>query len=134
MDSKKQLEILSRGAVELITPSELESKLKLGRPLCVKLGFDPTIADLHLGHTVVIQKLKQFQDLGHQVVFLIGDFTAQVGDPSGQIKTRPTLSEVEVKNFAKTYLEQAFKILDKKKTSVRRNSEWLSKLSVMELV
>ncbi|OGQ05291.1 MAG: tyrosine--tRNA ligase [Deltaproteobacteria bacterium RIFCSPLOWO2_01_44_7] len=124
----EQIEVLSRGAAELISPQELTAKLKKGKPLRVKAGFDPTIADLHLGHTVVMQKLKQFQDLGHQVIFLIGDYTALVGDPSGQIKTRPTLTKKEVEQNAKTYLSQAFKILDKKKIEVRRNSEWLGKM------
>lgn len=128
------MEILARGAVELLTPAELATKLKRGKPLRVKLGLDPTIADLHLGHTVVMQKLKQFQKLGHQVIFLIGDYTAQIGDPSGQVKTRPRLTEKEVKQNAKTYLDQAFKILDKKKTEVRRNSEWLNKAKSMEII
>lgn len=134
MDAQKQIQILSRGAAELISPAELEAKLKRGKPLRVKLGFDPTVADLHLGHTVVMQKLKQFQDLGHEVIFLIGDYTAMVGDPSGQSKTRPVLTGKEVEQNAKTYLDQAFKILDKKKTQVRHNSEWLGKLESMEII
>ena len=134
MTPKQQIEKLSRGAVELISTPELEAKLKKGKPLRVKAGFDPTSADLHLGHTVLMQKLKQFQDLGHQVIFLIGDYTAQIGDPSGQSKTRPTLTDQQVKTNAKTYLDQAFKILDKNKTEVRKNSEWLSKMSSMDLV
>ncbi|MBI5299371.1 MAG: tyrosine--tRNA ligase, partial [Deltaproteobacteria bacterium] len=125
MTPKQQIEKFSRGAVELISTKELEAKLKKGKPLRVKAGFDPTAADLHLGHTVLMQKLKQFQDLGHQVIFLIGDYTARVGDPSGQTKTRPTLTPEEIKKNAQTYLDQAFKILDKKKTEVRWNSEWL---------
>lgn len=128
------MKILARGAVELLSPGELENKIGRGKPLRVKLGLDPTVADLHLGHTVVMQKLKSFQELGHQVLFLIGDFTATIGDPSGQVKTRPSLTEAEVKKNAETYLDQAFKILDKKKTEVRRNSEWLSKLSAQEIV
>lgn len=134
MDSKKQIALLSRGVAELLTPAELEAKLKKGKPLRVKAGFDPTIADLHLGHTVVMQKLKQFEELGHQVIFLIGDATARVGDPSGQSKTRPTLSTKEIEQNAKTYLDQAFKILDKKKTEVRRNSEWFEKMNSMDIV
>lgn len=126
------VEILARGAAELLTSAELTAKLKKGKPLRVKLGLDPTIADLHLGHTVVLQKLKQFQDLGHNVIFLIGDYTAQIGDPSGQVKTRPRLTEKEVAKHSKTYLDQAFKILDKKKTEVRRNSEWLGEARLME--
>ncbi len=134
MDSQSQMEALSRGVAELLTPAELETKLKRGKPLKVKAGFDPTIADLHLGHTVIMQKLKQFQDLGHQVIFLIGDYTARIGDPSGQIKTRPVLTAKEVEQNSKTYLSQAFKILDKKKTEVRRNSEWLGKMDPMEII
>lgn len=134
MDAKEQIRVLSRGLVEFLTPQELEAKLGKKKRLTVKLGFDPTIADLHLGHTVVLQKLKQFQELGHQVVFLIGDFTAQIGDPSGQVKTRPALSAAEVKQNAKTYLDQAFKILDKKKTLIRKNSEWLAKMKSSDLV
>ena len=134
LDPKKQIEILSRGVSELLNPAELEAKLKRGKPLRVKLGFDPTIADLHLGHTVVMQKLKQFQDLGHQVIFLIGDYTARIGDPSGQVKTRPVLTEKQVKENAKTYLDQAFKILNKKKTLVKKNSEWLGKMKPMEII
>ncbi|MBI4125264.1 MAG: tyrosine--tRNA ligase [Deltaproteobacteria bacterium] len=128
------MEILARGAVELLTPAELAAKLKKGKPLRVKLGLDPTIADLHLGHTVVMQKLRQFQDLGHRVIFLIGDYTARIGDPSGQVKARPRLTEKEVTQNAKTYLDQAYKILNKKKTEVRRNSEWLNKAKSMEIV
>lgn len=130
----EQIRALSRGAVELISEEEFARKLSRGEPLRVKLGLDPTIADIHLGHTVVIQKLKQFQDFGHQVIFLVGDTTAQVGDPSGQSKTRPTLTEKEVKANAATYLDQAFKILDKKQTTVRKNSEWLGKMRPMELI
>lgn len=134
LDPKKQIEILSRGVSELISKEELEAKLKKGRPLRVKLGFDPTIADLHLGHTVVMQKLRQFQKLGHQVIFLIGDYTARIGDPSGRSQTRPALTRKEVQKNAKTYLDQAFHILDKKKTLVRRNSQWLDKIKSMDLI
>lgn len=134
LEPKKQIEVLSRGAAELISPTELEQKLKKGKPLKVKLGFDPTVADLHLGHTVVMQKLKQFQELGHQVIFLIGDFTARIGDPSGQTKTRPVLTEKEVRKNAKTYLAQAFKILDKKKTKVHRNSKWFTTAKMIDMI
>lgn len=134
MNPKEQVAVLSRGAVELITPEELENKIAKKKKLTVKLGFDPTMADLHLGHTVVMQKLKQFQDLGHQVVFLIGDFTAQIGDPSGRDKTRPSLTAKEVEKNAKTYLDQAFKILDKRKTKVCRNSEWYKKGTFLDCV
>ncbi|MDO8494739.1 MAG: tyrosine--tRNA ligase [Deltaproteobacteria bacterium] len=131
---KEQIAILSRGVQEFFSPADLEKKLLKKKQLRVKLGLDPTIADIHLGHTVVLQKLRQFQDLGHEVIFLIGDFTAQIGDPSGRSKTRPMLTAKEVKENSRTYLTQAFKILDKKKTKVHFNSEWLGKLRAMELI
>lgn len=134
MDLVKQMEIIKRGAVELVSEEEIVAKLKKGVPLRVKVGFDPTAPDLHLGHTVVMQKLKQFQDLGHQVIFLIGDFTARIGDPSGRDSTRPTLTEEVIKDNAKTYIEQAGKILDMEKAEVRYNSEWLSELGVEGLI
>lgn len=134
MPAKNQIELLKRGAQEIFSAEELEKKLSRGKPLRIKLGFDPTIADLHLGHIVVMQKLRQFQELGHHVIFLIGDYTALVGDPSGQSKTRPTLTPKEVEANAKTYLSQAFKILDKKKTEIRKNSEWLGKLKPLDLL
>lgn len=128
----RQLETLRRGAAEIIREEELRARLehsgKTGRPLRVKLGVDPTAPDLHLGHTVVLRKLKQFQDLGHTAIFLIGDFTARVGDPTGQSETRPSLTPDEVRANAKTYLAQVYRILDEKKTEVRYNSEWLGKL------
>ena len=123
-----------KGTVDFISEAELSAKLQKKKVLRVKLGFDPTVSDLHLGHTVVMQKLRQFQEAGHQIIFLIGDYTAQIGDPSGRDKTRPTLTEKEVTANAKTYLAQAFKILDKKKTEVRRNSEWMKKQTAMNLV
>src|ERR1700728_2404391 len=129
----EQLAYLKKGSAEIIREAELQSKLekaaKTGKPLRVKLGVDPTAPDIHLGHTVVIRKLKHFQDLGHTAVFLIGDFTALVGDPTGQSETRPPLSREQVAANAKTYLEQVFKILDREKTEVRYNSEWLEKLT-----
>jgi tyrosyl-tRNA synthetase len=131
-DIQKQLDVMKRGAVDLVSEEELVAKLKRGTPLRVKAGFDPTAPDLHLGHTVVMQKLKQFQDLGHQVIFLIGDFTAQIGDPSGRDETRPELPVEKIKENAQTYIEQASKILDADKTEVRYNSEWLGKMSVIE--
>lgn len=131
-DIKQQLEIIKRGAVDLVSEGELVAKLKKGRPLRVKLGMDPTIADLHLGHTVVMQKLRQFQDLGHQAIFLIGDYTAQIGDPSGRSQTRAMLTHAQVMEYAQTYLNQAFKILDRDKTEVRYNSEWLGKMTALE--
>src|ERR1700726_2927697 len=134
----EQLAYLKKGVAEIIRESELKAKLeesvKTGKPLRAKLGVDPTAPDLHLGHTVVIRKLKHFQDMGHTAVFLIGDFTALVGDPTGQSETRPPLSREQVDTNANTYLEQVFKILDPKKTEVRRNSEWLDKLSSYDIV
>src|ERR1700720_139866 len=134
----EQLAYLKKGVAEIIRESELKAKLeeslKTGKPLRAKLGVDPTAPDLHLGHTVVIRKLKHFQDMGHTPVFLIGDFTALVGDPTGQSETRPPLSREQVDANSKTYLEQVFKILDPKKTEVRRNSEWLDKLSSYDIV
>jgi tyrosyl-tRNA synthetase len=134
----EQLAYLKKGVAEIIREDELkarlEKSLKTGKPLRAKLGLDPTAPDIHLGHTVVIRKLKHFQDMGHTAVFLIGDFTALVGDPTGQSETRPPLTREQVKANAKTYLNQVFKILDPKKTEVRYNSEWLDKLSSYDIV
>jgi tyrosyl-tRNA synthetase len=134
----EQLAYLKKGVAEVIREDELkarlEKSLKTGKPLRAKLGLDPTAPDIHLGHTVVIRKLKHFQDMGHTAVFLVGDFTALVGDPTGQSETRPPLSREQVKTNAKTYLDQVFKILDPKKTEVRYNSEWLDKLSSYDIV
>src|ERR1700694_265144 len=134
----EQLAYLKKGVAEIIRESELTAKLeksrKTGKPLRAKLGVDPTAPDLHLGHTVVIRKLKHFQDMGHTPVFLIGDFTALVGDPTGQSETRPPLSREQVNCNAQTYLEQVFKILDREKTEIRYNSEWLGKLSSYDMV
>jgi len=130
----QQLEVIRRGTVDLINEKELLEKLKRGRPLTVKVGFDPTAPDLHLGHTVVMRKMRQLQDLGHTVVFLIGDFTGRIGDPTGRTKTRPPLSEEEIVRNAETYKAQAFKILDPQKTILRRNSEWLSPLTGVDIV
>ncbi|HOJ87290.1 MAG TPA: tyrosine--tRNA ligase [Elusimicrobiales bacterium] len=124
---EKQIEIIKRGAVDIVSESELIEKLKEKRPLIVKLGVDPTSPDLHLGHSVVLNKLRAFQDLGHKAVLIIGDFTSQVGDPSGRDTTRPVLPLEKIMENAKTYTDQAFKILDKNKTEVRFNSEWLKK-------
>lgn len=129
---QQQLELLSQGTVEIIQSDELESKLMKKKHLAVKAGFDPTAPDLHLGHTVLLQKLKQFQDLGHRVIFVIGDFTAMIGDPTGVSETRKPLSQDQIKKNAETYKQQVFKILDKKLTEIRFNSEWLSTMSVME--
>ncbi len=129
---EQQLALIKRGTVEIVSEEELLQKLRKGKPLRIKAGFDPTAPDLHLGHTVLLQKLKQFQDLGHQVIFLIGDFTARIGDPSGRSETRPMLSEDQIQANAQTYLKQASKILDTKRAQVHRNSEWLSKMSALE--
>lgn len=121
---EEQLEIIKRGTTEIISEEELVKKLKEGRPLRIKAGFDPTAPDLHLGHTVLINKLKQFQDLGHEVLFLIGDFTAKIGDPTGRSATRPPLTEEQINENVKTYTHQVFKILDENKTKVVFNSHW----------
>ena len=119
---------LTRGCVDVVTPEALRAKLSRGTPLTVKVGFDPTAPDLHLGHTVLLRKMKHFQDLGHRVVFLIGDFTGMIGDPTGKSKTRPPLSREEIEKNADTYRSQVFKILDPVKTEVRFNREWLGEL------
>jgi tyrosyl-tRNA synthetase len=119
------LKILLRGVQQVVSEKELSAKLAKGKPLRVKLGVDPTAPDIHLGHTVTLNKLRRFQDLGHTVVFIIGDYTARIGDPSGRSETRPPMSPEEIEKNAGTYLDQVFRILDKKKTEVKRNSEWL---------
>ncbi len=126
--------ILRRGAVHIVHESELEERLRAGRPLRVKLGADPSAPDLHLGHTVVLDKLRQFQELGHTVIFLIGDFTGRIGDPTGRSEARKPLSEEEVRANAETYRAQVFKILDPQRTEVRFNSEWMDAMSSSELV
>ncbi len=132
------LKTLRRGTVDLISEEELGTKLRRsereGKPLRVKAGFDPTAPDLHLGHTVLIQKLKHFQEAGHQVVFLIGDFTGMIGDPTGKVETRQPMTREDVERNAATYKDQIFKILDSERTEVRFNSEWLSPLSIDEMV
>lgn len=125
MDIHKQLQIIKRGAVEIITEKEFVAKLQKKRPLVVKAGFDPSAPDIHLGHTVLLRKMRQFQDLGHKVFFLIGDFTGMIGDPSERTETRKRLTAKEVKENARTYKKQVFKILDEKKTNVVFNSTWL---------
>lgn len=129
-----QLAIIRRGAEDFIGEEELTEKLKSGKTLRIKLGMDPTAPDLHFGHTVVLNKLRQFQDLGHQVIFLVGDFTAQIGDPSGKSVTRPPLSKEQVLANAETYKEQVFKILDPDKTEIRFNSEWMDKMSAVDMI
>ncbi len=128
------LEQLRRGTDEILLEAELEKKLKEGRSLVIKAGFDPTAPDLHLGHTVLINKLKQFQDYGHDVQFLIGDFTAMIGDPTGKNVTRKSLSKEDVSENAKTYQEQVYKILDPEKTKIVFNSTWMSEVSSAELI
>ncbi|MBW1917017.1 MAG: tyrosine--tRNA ligase [Deltaproteobacteria bacterium] len=138
MTVAEQLALIRRGTQEILREEELESKLARsltsGQPLRVKAGFDPTAPDLHLGHTVLIQKLKHFQDLGHRVIFLIGDFTGMIGDPSGKSETRPPLTEVEVRENALTYERQIFKILDPEKTTIDFNSRWMQHMSAQELI
>ncbi|MBU4342867.1 MAG: tyrosine--tRNA ligase [Candidatus Omnitrophica bacterium] len=132
MDTQKQLQLIKRGTVEIISEAELVKKLERGKPLVVKAGFDPSAPDIHLGHTVLLRKLRHFQDLGHKVVFLIGDFTGMIGDPTGRSEIRNRLTEKEVKENAKTYKVQVFKILDEKKTKVVFNSKWLNPLSLKD--
>jgi tyrosyl-tRNA synthetase len=128
------LDILKRGIVHLEVERELEERLRGGRPLVVKAGFDPTAPDLHLGHTVLIHKMRQFQELGHEVVFIIGDFTAMIGDPTGRSQTRPPLSKEQIADNAETYKRQVFKILDPDKTRVELNSRWLAGLGPVDIV
>src|ERR1700722_12876861 len=134
----EQLELLTRGVVDLHVRAELEARLgksrETGVPLRVKAGFDPTRPDLHLGHVVLMQKMRQFQELGHPVVFLVGGFTAMIGDPTGQSEARPRLTREDVDAAAKTYLDQAFLVLDRDKSEVRNNLEWLEKMSATQLV
>jgi len=133
-DVNEALGLLARGTDEVTKLEELEVRLKLGKPLRVKVGFDPTAPDLHLGHTVIINKMRQFQDLGHTAIFLIGDFTGMIGDPTGKNVTRKPLSEEEIKVNAQTYAEQVFKVLDRKKTEIRFNSEWFNKLGASGMI
>lgn len=138
LSASEQLEIIQRGTAEIIEEKELgqriDNAIKKNIPLRVKAGFDPTAPDLHLGHTVLLQKMKQFQDLGHQAVFLIGDFTGMIGDPTGKSETRKSLTEDQVKENATTYLEQVFKILDPEKTEIVYNSEWMSKFTSSDMI
>jgi tyrosyl-tRNA synthetase len=138
MTIDEQIEFLTKGAVDVIRREDLRTKLerseKTGRPLVIKYGADPTAPDIHLGHTVVIRKLKAFQDLGHRVVFLIGDFTGMIGDPSGKSATRPMLTEEEIAANAETYKTQIFKILDREKTEIRFNSEWFGRFGAADFI
>ena len=132
--NKEILEILERGVEEIIPEKDFRSLLRSKKKLIIKAGFDPTSSDLHLGHTVLLNKLKQFQDLGHKIIFLIGDFTGQIGDPSGVNETRPSVSKSDLKKNAKTYSEQVFKILDSKKTKIEYNSSWFDKMKPSEFI
>ena len=127
-DAKKALELISRGTDEIIKVEDLQKKLESGKTLRIKVGFDPTAPDLHIGHTVVINKMRQFQDLGHEVTFLIGDFTGMIGDPTGKNVTRKPLTKEQVEENAETYATQVFKVLDREKTRIRFNSEWMADL------
>jgi tyrosyl-tRNA synthetase len=134
VETEEQLTLIKRGVVEIINEDELRRKLRRGKPLRVKAGFDPTAPDLHLGHTVLIQKMKHFQDLGHEVIFLIGDFTGMIGDPSGKSETRKQLTRAEVLKNAGTYKEQIFRVLDPKKTVIEFNSRWMEKMGTAALI
>lgn len=134
VDLSESLEIIKRGVEELLLENELLELLENGRPLRIKAGFDPTAPDLHLGHTVLLNKLKQFQDLGHEILFLIGDFTGMIGDPTGKSNTRPPLTKAQVEENAKSYQEQVFKILDPEKTQVVFNSHWMAEMSAADMV
>jgi len=133
-DIQAALDLIGRGADEIIKREDLEARLKLGRPLRIKAGFDPTAPDLHLGHTVLLTKMRQFQDLGHRVIFLIGDFTGMIGDPTGKNVTRKPLSREDIEANAKTYAEQVFKILDRERTEVRFNSEWFGRMAAADMI
>ncbi len=131
---EEQLALIQRGTQEILSTEDLVAKLKQNRPLRIKAGFDPTAPDLHLGHTVLINKLKHFQDLGHEIYFLIGDYTAKIGDPSGKNSTRPPLTDEQIQANAQTYAEQVFKILDKEKTRIVFNSEWFKDMSAADMI
>lgn len=131
---EKSLELICRGTEEILLKEDLIERLKTGKPLRIKAGFDPTAPDLHLGHTVLLNKMRQFQELGHEVLFLIGDFTGMIGDPSGKNETRPPLTREQVTENAQTYRKQVFKVLDEKKTKILFNSEWMNKLSPVDLI
>ena len=134
MSIQAALELIGRGADEILKRDELETRLKTGRPLRVKAGFDPTAPDLHLGHTVLLNKMRQFQDLGHQVIFLIGDFTGMIGDPTGKNVTRKPLTREDVEANARTYADQVFKVLDRDRTELRFNSEWFAQMGAADMI
>ena len=131
---QQAMDLIARGADEVLKPEELEARLQQGRPLRIKAGFDPTAPDLHIGHTVLLNKMRQFQDLGHQVIFLIGDFTGMIGDPTGKNVTRKPLTREDVLANAETYAQQVFKVLDRERTEVRFNSEWFGKMSAADMI
>jgi tyrosyl-tRNA synthetase len=133
-DLQSSLDLIARGAADILKRDELAARLALGRPLRVKAGFDPTAPDLHIGHTVLLNKMRQFQDLGHTVIFLIGDFTGMIGDPTGKNVTRKPLTRDDVAANARTYAEQVFKVLDREKTELRFNSEWFDKMSAADMI
>ena len=133
-DMQAALDLIARGTEDIIKREDLEARLRLGRPLRIKAGFDPTAPDLHLGHTVLLNKMRQFQDLGHQVIFLIGDFTGMIGDPTGKNATRKPLSREDIAANAKTYAEQVFKVLDRERTEVRFNSEWFGRMDAADMI
>jgi tyrosyl-tRNA synthetase len=128
------LSLIARGADEILKPEELAARLALGRPLRIKAGFDPTAPDLHIGHTVLLNKMRQFQDLGHQVIFLIGDFTGMIGDPTGKNVTRKPLTREDIDSNARTYADQVFKVLDRERTEVRFNSEWFGQMTAADMI
>src|SRR3989344_2026648 len=130
----KALEMIRRGTEEILLEEDLAERLKTGKPLRVKAGFDPTAPDLHLGHTVLLNKMRQLQDLGHEVIFLIGDFTGMIGDPSGKNTTLPPLSREQVLENARSYREQVFKVLDPDRTEIVFNSAWMDKFSAVDLI
>src|SRR5512146_146860 len=133
-DIDAALDLIGRGAEEIIKREDLVARLKLGRPLRIKAGFDPTAPDLHLGHTVLLNKMRQFQDLGHQVIFLIGDFTGMIGDPSGKNATRKPLTREDVQANAETYAAQVYKVLDRERTELRFNSEWFGAMTAADMI
>lgn len=134
MDIEHQLKVFKKGAAEIITEEELIEKLKQDRPLNIKLGLDPNVPDVHLGHAVVLRKLKQLQDLGHNIILIIGDFTAMIGDPTGKSETRKQLTKEEVQKNAEPFKEQVLKILDPQKTTIRYNSEWLEPMNFLDVI
>src|SRR4029079_6097782 len=134
MQQAEALSLLKQGSAQIISEGELSQKLALGRPLRIKLGVDPTSPDLHLGHALILRKLRQFQDLGHEAILIIGDFTSMIGDPSGRSVTRPQLTREQVQANAETYREQAFKVLDPARTQLVANGDWLGKMNFEDVI